>query len=269
MRTVASILVFAFVLVALAGCDDKDKPVAGLVTKAVEYKDGDVVLEGYLAYDGKQAGRRPGVLVIHEWWGLGEHPKRKAEALARLGYVAFAVDMYGKGQLTDDPQQAGAWAGRFRGEGKAAGRTRIRAGLDVLLAQENVDSKRIGAIGFCFGGTVALELAWCGADVRGIVCFHGQPTTPSAEEAGNVKAAVLVCHGADDGFVPPEALAEFQTSMKAAKIDWQLNYYAGAVHSFTNPDADRHGIPGVAYNARADRRSFDNMKSFFADLFGG
>jgi dienelactone hydrolase len=268
MRSLALTALPLFLLATLSACDEGAPP-SVLVTKAVEYKDGDVVLEGWLAYDPKGTGKRPGVLVVHEWWGLGAHAKRKAEALARLGYVAFAVDMYGKGRLTQDPAEAGKWASQFRGEGKAAGRRRVKAGLDVLVAQPNVDPARIGAIGFCFGGTVVLELAWSGADVKGVVCFHGQPTTPDPAEAAGVKSAVLVCHGADDGFVPDQALADFQKAMKAAKLDWNLVYYAGAVHSFTNPDAGKAGIPGVAYDARADRRSWEHMRSFFADVLGG
>jgi dienelactone hydrolase len=263
------LLVALAALLALAGCADAGAaPEARIVTETVAYQDGDVALEGYLAYDATREGRRPGVLVIHEWWGLGAHPKARAEKLAALGYVAFCPDMYGKGRLTDDPGQAGAWAGAFRKDPHGAGRRRVRAGYDILVKHARVDPARTAAIGFCYGGTVALELAWSGADVKGVVSFHGNPAPPPAADAADVKSAVLVCHGADDAFVPDAALEAFEEGMRSAGLDWMLVKYGSAVHSFTNKGADARGMKGVKYNAAADRRSWAHMRSFFHELFG-
>jgi dienelactone hydrolase len=240
-----------------------------IVSEAVDYRYGAEKFTGWLSRDGARGGLRPGVLVVHEWWGLADHPKRRAEELAKLGYVAFAADMYGTGKLTTDPKQAGEWSGRFRTpEGKALGRARAAAALDVLRHSPGVDPNRIAAIGFCFGGTVALELAWSGADLKGVVSFHGNPTAPTPEEAKGVKASILVCHGGDDGFVPDAALAAFEKAMRDGSLDWTLVKYGGAVHAFTNPGADAYGIQGVKYDARADRRSWEHMRTFFRELFG-
>jgi len=245
---------------AVARGDDAKPPVE---THAVEYRDGDVVLEGWLATP-VTADKAPGVLVVHEWWGLGKHAKAKAVALAELGYVAFALDMFGKGKLTDDPKQAGAWAGEFRGEAnRQKARTRAAAGLALLAKAKGVDPTRLGAIGFCFGGSIVLELAYSGDDLKGVVCFHGTPVAPA--ESDTLKAAVLVCHGADDPNVKDEALRGFEAAMKARKADWMLVEYGGAVHSFTNPEANR---PGAMYDPRADKRSWEHMRAFLKERLG-
>jgi dienelactone hydrolase len=262
--TLSLVLLAALLVTGVVSLSEESGP--KIVTEAVTYRDGDVELEGWIAYDASRTGRRPGVLVIHEWWGLGDHPKRRAEALARLGYVAFACDMYGKGKRTDDPKVAGRWASGFRGENRLAGRSRARAGLDVLTKHERVDPARVAAMGYCFGGTIALELAWSGAPLVGAVSFHGHPTSPREQDLAGVRAAILVCHGADDGFVPDEMLATFERTMREGKIDWQLIKYGGAVHSFTNQGADAHGIPGVAYHEKADRRSWSHMETFFEEV---
>lgn len=258
----------------LAGCGDGGGPAPAsppappvLVTQSVDYAHGDTQLEGYLAYDAAPAGKRPGILVIHEWWGLDEHPKERARRLAALGYVAFCPDMYGKGRRTDDPQQASAWANEFRSDRFGLGRARIRAGYDVLAANPLVDPARIGAIGFCYGGSVALELAWSGAKVQAVVSFHGQPLPPRPEDVAGVQGRVLVCHGAADDFVSRESLDEFESAMAEAGIAWHLVKYGGAVHSFTNPGADARGIGGVKYHAEADRLSWAHMRAFFEDAF--
>lgn len=257
-------------LALLAGCGGKEAaaPEPQVVTETIAYRDGDTQLEGYLAYDANRQGRRPGILVIHEWWGLGEHPKERARRLAALGYVAFCADMYGKGKLTDEAAQARAWSGEFRGDPHGFGRRRVRAGFDVLAQHPRVDRARLGAIGFCYGGSVVTELAWSGADVKGVVSFHGTPTRPREEDVAGITSAVLVCHGADDGFVPDEVLAAFEQSMREAGIDWHLVKYGGAVHSFTNEAADARGMDGVKYDATADRLSWAHMRAFFEGLFG-
>jgi dienelactone hydrolase len=265
---VALALLFGAVTMFVVSSTSSSEEEPALVTEKIEYRDGDVVLEGWLAFDASAEGKRPGVLVVHEWWGLGDHSKRRAEELAKLGYVAFALDMYGKGKLTDDPAEAGKWASAYRGENRDAARRRASVGLAVLSGHERVDAERLAAIGFCFGGTVALELAWSGADLDGVVSFHGDPTHPRSSEAEGVRSAVLVCHGADDPLVPAAALRAFEDSVRAAKLDWQLIQYGGAVHAFTNRAADDRGIPGVGYDEKADRRSWEHMRSFLGEVFG-
>ncbi len=240
---------------------------AEVKTRAVEYKHGDVVLEGWMAWDDAAKEKRPGVLVIHEWWGHNAYVRKRAEQLAAEGFVAFALDMYGKGVLETTFEGAGKQAGRFKDDRKL-GRERARAGLDVLMKDEHVDPKKVAAIGYCFGGTVALELARDGADLAAVVSFHGGLGTPMPAEAGKVKAKILVCHGADDAFVPAEEVAAFENEMRKAGADWQLVKYSGAVHSFTNPDAGKDPAKGLAYNEAADKRSWRAMKSLFSEAFG-
>ena len=239
---------------------------AGLRTQVIEYKHGDVLLEGYLAYDDSMEGKRPGVLVVHEWYGHNPYARKRAEQLAGLGYVAFALDMYGKGVHAKDASEAAVFSGKYKRDRQLM-RARAKAGLDVLCQQPQVDTKRIAAIGYCFGGTTVLELARSGADVAGIVSFHGDLSTPNAEDAMNIKARVLVCHGADDPFVPAAQVSAFEEEMRKAGVDWQLIKYGGAVHSFSNPGAGNDNSRGAAYNERADHRSWEAMKSFFAEIF--
>lgn len=248
---------------------------AELRTQAVEYKHGDVVLEGYLAYDDALANAKspaPGVVVCPEWWGNTKYAHDRAEMLAKLGYVAFAIDMYGKGKTTTDPKVAGEWSGAVMKDMELR-RARARAGYDVLAARPEVDKQRMGAIGYCMGGTVALELARGGAPLVALVVFHAGSLLAAGDDAAaladnsRIKAFVTVCHGQDDAFVPKGDVDRFHAQMKAAKIDYQFIAYAGAVHAFTNPDADTFKIPGIAYNAHADARSWAALKSAFAEAF--
>jgi dienelactone hydrolase len=240
---------------------------AAVRTKAVEYRHGDATLEGYLAWDDAQQGRRPGVLVVHEWYGVNDYAKSRAEQLAKMGYVAFALDMYGKGVRANNPQDAGKLASTYKNDRKLM-RDRAKAGLEVLRKQDNVDGGRVAAIGYCFGGQVCLELARANADVAGVVSFHGALDTPDPKGSQGVKPKVLVCHGAVDPFVPDAHVVAFRDEMEAAKADYQIIAYAGAVHSFTNPVADKAGLKGVAYNENADRRSWRAMQDFFGEIFG-
>jgi dienelactone hydrolase len=236
-------------------------------TEVIEYKHGDKVLEGYLAYDDAAPGKRPGILVVHEWMGHNAYSRKRAEQLAGLGYVAFALDMYGKGVQAKDRQQAAEMAGVFKKDRELM-RARARAGLDVLRNHPRVDSTKLAAMGYCFGGTVSLELARSGADLAGVVSFHGALETPNAQDARNIKGKILVLHGADDPFVKPAEVAAFEEEMRNAGVDWELVKYGGAVHSFTNPGAGNDAKSGAAYNARADARSWQAMKDFFQELFG-
>lgn len=239
---------------------------AEIVTKKVEYYEGNTVLEGYLAYDNAVQGKRPGVLVVHEWTGLGDYVKGRAEQLATLGYVAFAVDIYGKGVRPKNSDEAGAQASIYRKD-RPLMRRRVTAGLDYLKTNEFVDLNRIAAIGYCFGGGVALELARSGANIAGVVVFHGSLDTPTPEDAKNIKCRVLVLHGADDPYVTPEQMAAFEKEMRDARVDWQLVKFGGAVHSFSNPASGNDPSKGVAYNGSADRRSWEAMKTFFGEIF--
>jgi dienelactone hydrolase len=239
---------------------------AEIVTKTIEYKQGDTTLEGYVAYDNAAKGSRPGVLIVHQWKGLGPYEKMRAEMLAKMGYVAFACDIYGKGIRPASMQEAGAQAGKYKSD-RALLRQRVQAGLDTLLKQEGVDKRRVAAIGYCFGGTTALELARSGADIAGVVSFHGGLSTPTPEDAKNIKAKVLACHGADDPNVPPAEVAAFEKEMRDAKADWQLIAYGNAVHSFTDKSAGNDNSKGAAYNENADHRSWQAMKDMFAEIF--
>lgn len=240
---------------------------AQLKTETIEYRHGETVLEGYLSYDAHYTQRRPGVLVVHEWKGLGPYAMRRADQLARLGYIAFAVDMYGKGVRAKDHAEAAALSGIYRKDRQLM-RGRIQAALDWLKAYEAVDPTRIAAIGYCFGGTTVLELARSGADVLGVVSFHGGLDTPHPEDAKQITGRVLVLHGADDPFVPQEQVQAFVQEMQASGVRYELIQYPGAVHSFTVPEAGNDPSQGMAYNEEADRKSWEAMTSFLAELFG-
>ena len=255
---------YLFALIMMLGAQSA---FAAVVGKTVEYKQGDTVLEGYLAYDNALKGKRPGVLVIHEWQGLGSYEKKRAEQLAALGYVAFAADIYGKGVRPAGPEQAAKEAGKYRGSDRSLIRARGAAGMEKLAGFPQVDPQRLAVIGYCFGGTAALELARSGANLRGAVSFHGGLNTPSAADAGNIKGKILVLHGADDPHVKPAEVEAFHQEMRQAKVDWQMNYYGGAVHSFSNPKSGNDPAKGAAYNEKADRRSWEAMKLFFAEIF--
>jgi len=237
-----------------------------IVSKTIEYKQGDTVLEGLSVYDDALQGKRPAVLVVHQWKGLGDYEKKRAEMLARLGYNVFAADIYGKGIRPQTVQAATAEAGKYKTD-RALLRARVNTALEVLRSHELTDPRRMAAIGYCFGGTTILELARSGADIAGVVSFHGGLSSPTPGDAKNIKANVLVLHGADDPNVPPKEVAAFEDEMRNGVVDWQLVAYGGAVHSFTDWNAGDDNSKGAAYNKRADQRSWEAMKQFFAELF--
>jgi dienelactone hydrolase len=239
---------------------------AAVQVKSIAYKDGQTEMEGYLAYDDEVKGAQPLVLVVHEWWGLNDYAKSRARQLAQLGYVAFAVDMYGKGVLAKDAKTAGTLAGKLRSD-RPAMRQRILAGLDAVKSDPRVDPKRIAAIGYCFGGTTVLELARSGANIAGVVSFHGGLDTSKPAEANGIKCKVLALSGADDRSVPPAQIAAFEDEMRQAKADYQIVLYGRAVHAFTNPASGNDPSTNVAYNAAADRRSWQAMRDFFTEIF--
>lgn len=236
-----------------------------VIFEKVEYRQGDTVCEGLLAYDDIFQGKRSGILVAHQWKGLTDYEKMRAEMLAMRGHVVLCADVYGKGVRADNPKDAGALAGKYKGD-RALLRARINAALDFLKKSERVKPDQIAAIGYCFGGTTVLELARSGADLKGVVSFHGGLSSPAAADAKNIKGKVLVCHGADDPFVPAEEVLAFQKEMRDAKVDWQFVAYGNAVHSFTDAKAGNDNSKGAAYNKDADVRSWREMKLFLDEV---
>jgi len=239
---------------------------AEIITRDIEYKAGDVEMLGYLAYDDKYTEPRPGVLIIHQWKGLIENEKMRARMLAELGYVAFAIDLYGKTIRPADAKEASIESGKYYSDRKLF-RERIDAGLKELMKFPQVDIKNIAAIGYCFGGSGVLELARSGSDVKGVVSFHGGLKSANPEDAKNIKCKVLVLHGAIDPYVPEEDVIEFKKEMEDAGVDYILTEYSGAVHSFTIQGAGNDISTGSAYNANADRRSWESMKDFLSEIF--
>lgn len=238
---------------------------AEIKTETVEYKDGDTVLEGVRVWDDAVKSPRPGVLVVHQWLGLTDYEKGRAEQLAKLGYVAFCADIYGKGVRPKNTKEAGAEATQYKTNRKLL-RARVNAGLAALKKSELVDARRVAAIGYCFGGTTVLELARSGADVAGVVSFHGGLDSPVPADGKNIKGKVLACHGADDPYVPANELAAFEDEMRQANVDWTLIKFGGAVHSFTQPMAGNDHSKGAAYNEKADVRSWKAMEWFLAGV---
>ncbi len=240
-----------------------------IVGKVVKYNAQGVVMKGYLAYDEKIKGKRPGVLVVHEWWGLNDYARKRARMLAELGYTSLAVDMYGDGKVAAHPSDAGRFSSETMKNFDMA-KARFLAAMDTLKKQPTVDPSRIAAIGYCFGGGVVLNMARQGVDLRGVASFHGSLTAVKPAEPGAVKAKILVLHGADDKFVKAEQIENFKEEMKAAGADFRFISYPGAIHSFTNPDADELGrkfnIP-IGYNREADRRSWEELKTFMKKIF--
>jgi dienelactone hydrolase len=241
---------------------------AQIDAKTVDYKEGATALEGYMATKKGVEGKQPGVLVIPDWMGVKDPYKKIADRLAEMGYVAFTADVYGKGVRPSNAQEAGALAGKYKSDRKLL-RQRVQAALAELKKNPNVDPNRIAVIGYCFGGTAALELARDGAAVAGVVTFHGGLDSPNPDDGKNIKGKVLVLHGADDPFVKPEEIAAFQAEMRKGNVDWQMVYYGDAVHSFSQPQAGTDKSKGNAYNEKAARRSWEDMKQFFREIFGG
>ncbi len=235
-----------------------------IVGRTVEYSAQGVVMKGYLAYDESVMGKRGGVLVVPEWWGLNDYVRRRARMLAELGYVALAVDMYGEGKVVDTPDEAGKLSSEAMKNFDAT-KARFMAAVDFLKGQPTVDPSRTAAIGYCFGGGVVLNMARQGVDLKGVVSFHGVLTAVKPAQPGSVKAKILVLSGGADKFVTPEEIGAFKQEMKTAGADFEFTSYAGALHSFTNPDATELGrkfnMP-IAYDAKADEQSWSEMKGF-------
>ncbi|MGB5338188.1 MAG: dienelactone hydrolase family protein [Gammaproteobacteria bacterium] len=242
---------------------------AGVIGKEVSYQDGGVTLKGYLVYDDSMTGKRPGILVVHEWWGHNAYARKRADMLAAQGYTALAVDMYGDGKTADHPDDAGKFAGALRANLPLM-KQRFLAARDFLNRQSTVDPGKNAAIGYCFGGGVVLEMAREGVDLDAVASFHGSLGGGETPAAGTVTAKILVANGAADTFVSAEQIAAFMAEMNAAGAEYTFTSYPGAKHSFTNPDADQagkqFGLP-LAYNAAADAASWQAMLDFFRAVF--
>lgn len=220
---------------------------------------------GVVVNDTSISAERPGVLVIPEYWGVNDYAKRRARMLAELGYVAFVGDMYGDGKVTTDSKQAGQWSGAVKGD-RPLMRKRAVAALDELKKQPGVSKDNVAAIGYCFGGTTVLELARANTPVKGVVSFHGSLDAGNAPTAEKIDAPVLVLHGAADTHVPPDTVDALDKELTKAQADWHLVAYGSAAHAFTNPDAGNNPSSGVAYNEKADKRSWEAMKDFLAEV---
>jgi dienelactone hydrolase len=257
-------LLFCALALAMAGASRHAE--AKVKTQLVEYKQGTVVLEGFLAYDDAKPGKLPGVLVVHAWMGLDDDARGRAQKLAELGYVAFAADIYGKGVRPTNRDEAAKQAGTYKKD-RALMRLRVAAALAELVKNPKVDTLKTAAIGYCFGGTTVLELARSGAAIGGVVSFHGGLDSPSPADGKNIKAKVLVLHGASDQGISAPDKAAFEKELTDAKVDWQLVEYGGAVHCFTHKHAGSDTSKGCAYDANADARSWSAMRAFFDEIF--
>jgi dienelactone hydrolase len=257
--------VFALILGA-AGIAQAEPKIVG---KDVAYSAQGIEMKGYLAYDENMKGKRPGVLVVHEWWGLNDYARKRARMLAALGYTALAVDMYGDGKVAQHPDDAGKFSSELM-KNFDVGKARFTAAMDFLKAQPTVDPARIAAIGYCFGGGIVLNMARQGVDLTGVASFHGSLTAVKPAQPDSVKAKILVLHGADDKFITEEQIAAFKTEMKTAGADFKFISYPGAVHSFTNREADELGKKynnPIANNGAADKKSWEELKKFLHSIF--
>jgi dienelactone hydrolase len=240
---------------------------AAVVTKVVEYDHDGTKLKGFLAYDDALKGKLPGVLVVHEWWGLDDYARDRAKQLAGLGYVAFACDMYGEGKTVNHPDDARKMATAVR-ENVKAWRGRAETGLKQLASQPNVDPAKLAAIGYCFGGSTCLQLAYAGTDLKAVATFHAALPAPTADEAKAIKPKLYLAHGADDPFIPEKAVTAFKEPLDAAKVPYTFEAFPGVVHSFTVPGADKHMIKGMKYDKAADEKSWAAMLALFKDTLG-
>lgn len=261
MRSTQSILILALLItlgIATAAS-------AEVVTRDVVYQVGDTAHIGYLAYHDSVEGPRSGVIVIHEWYGLNDYPKQRARELAELGYTAFCPDMYGQRQTTTDPKKAGELAGSVAGNPELRD-DRLRAAYDTAKEQPEIDPESVAVMGYCFGGTMSLQMAYLGLDLDAVVGVHGMLPAPTPEQAADLDMPILICHGADDKFISAEDQAKFKSAMALADVDLIFIEYANAVHAFTNPAAGDDPSTGVAYNEKATWRSWDHMRQLFAGV---
>ncbi|HIP68134.1 MAG TPA: dienelactone hydrolase family protein [Chromatiales bacterium] len=267
---IAGILVLLLTLVSQAGCQDNTKSITKDIRgEEVSYEAGDVTLKGYLAYDANIKGKRPGVLVVHEWWGHNDYVRNRARMLAEMGYTALAIDMYGDGKSAQHPADAKKFMMEVMSN-MQAGKARFLAAQRLLQDHATTDADKIAAIGYCFGGGIVLNMARMGLDLDGVASFHGSLSTKMPAQPGDIKAKILVLHGGSDPFVTAEQVEAFKKEMADAKADMKLIVYPDAVHAFTNPGATAMGkefdLP-LAYNEDADKKSWGELEKFLNDLF--
>ena len=255
-------------MAAVIACALATSASAKVKTKQIEYKQGDTTLQGFLAWDDAAKGKRPGVLVVHEWWGHNQHARNQAIRLASAGYVGFALDMYGKGKVTTHPQDAKAFMMEALKDKEILG-ARFDAALALLKEQKQVDTAKIGVVGYCFGGSVALNMARAGEDLAAVATFHaGLAPGGAPAEPGKVKARILVQTGGSDPNIPKEQVEAFEKEMKDAGVKAEVITYPNAKHGFTNPDAGKAGLPALAYDKDADQKSWEAAAKFFREVFG-
>ncbi len=243
---------------------------AEVKTEEIEYSHNGTKLTGYLAYDDSKSGKRPGVIVVHEWWGHNDHARNRAKMLAQAGYTALALDMYGSGKLANHPKKAGEFMNAAFSNWPDS-QARYNTALEILKGHKTVDATRIGSIGFCFGGAVSIKMAKGGADLKGIVGFHSALPMEPAITKNSMKAAVLIINGSEDGFLKPEMVAAFSEDMFKANVDFTYMNLKGVKHSYTNPQADefskKFNIPALEYNKKADKQAWAAMLKFFERVF--
>ena len=233
--------------------------------ETIEYTSGNTKMRGHLAYDEARGDKLPGILVCHEWWGVNDYIRGRAEQLAELGYVALAIDMFGEGKSTSSPEEAGKLMTALMSNPDAM--ARVNAALTELQTHPRVDGRRVAAVGYCMGGAMCLNMARAGLPLKAVVSFHGSLAAQVLAKPNSVQAKILVCHGADDPMVTWDQVEAFKKEMTAAAVDFQIHIYGGVQHAFTNPNADHTGVKGLKYDPRADRRSWQAMQLFFAEVF--
>jgi dienelactone hydrolase len=266
MKVILTVLLAVTLMSTFADAVSSKHDIMG---EEVTYRSGNTVMKGYLVYDKNIKGKRPGVLVVHEWWGLNDYARRRARMLAEMGYAALAVDMYGDGKQALHPDDAGKFSSEVMKNFDTA-KARFTAAMDLLKKQPFVNPGEIAAIGYCFGGGVALNMARQGIDLKGVATFHGSLAAVKPAKKGEVKARILVLHGGADKFTTSEQVDAFKKEMKDAGVDFQFITYPGAMHSFTNPEADKYAkkfnLP-LGYNAEADRKSWEELRRFLSQIF--
>lgn len=239
---------------------------AEIKTQELEYKQGRTTLQGFVAWDDAIKGKRPGVLVVHEWWGHNQHARTQAKRLAQAGYVGFALDMYGKGKLAQHPKDAMAFVTEATKD-PAVTRARFEAALAQLKALAQVDPAKLAAIGYCFGGAVVLDMARSGLDLTAVATFHGSLGTKLAVKKGQIKPRLLVMTGAEDPMIDAAAVTAFSKEMTDAGARFEVISYPNTKHSFTNPDADKSGVPGLAYSEAIDKQSWESLLKLLREVF--
>ena len=263
------LLIVLFIAISIAYPVKAASKKAKLVEKEVEYTSDGTVMKGFLVYDENIKGKRPGVLVVHEWWGNNEYSKKRARMLAELGYTALALDMYGNGKQATNPDDAGKLSSEISGNIQLA-QSRFMSAYNLLKEQPTTDPNKIAAIGYCFGGGIVLQMARLGTDLKAVASFHGMLGTKTPAETNKVKAFLLVCNGAADPFIKKEDIDAFKKEMNSAGVKYEFKNYPDAIHSFTNPAATENGkkfnLP-MAYNEKADKESWNEMKAVFKKVF--